>query len=65
MIDDALAQLRRECDPASGEPSVLMEMTLNNLMSGPVIDHRDFLARADILGALASALSKTDPLLLV
>jgi hypothetical protein len=52
MLDDALAQLRRECDPASGEPSVLMEMTLNNLMSGPVIDHRDFLARADILGAL-------------
>jgi len=43
MLDDALAQLRRECDPASGEPSVLMEMTLNNLMSGPVIDHRDFL----------------------
>jgi len=52
MLDDALAQLRRECDPASGEPSVLMEMTLNNLMSGPVIDHQDFLARADILGAL-------------
>jgi hypothetical protein len=52
MIDDALAQLRRECDPASGEPSVLMEMTLNNLMSGPGIDPRDFLARADILGAL-------------
>src|SRR4051794_3809829 len=52
MLDDALAQLRCECDPALGEPSVLMEMTLNNLMSGPVIDHQDFLARADILGAL-------------
>jgi len=52
MLDDALAQLRRECDPATGEPSVLMEMTTNNLMSGPAIDHRDFLARADILGAL-------------
>jgi len=52
MLDGALAQLRHECDPAAGEPSVLMEMTLNNLKSGPVIDHRDFLARADILGAL-------------
>ena len=29
-----------------------MEMTLNNLMSGPNIDHQDFLARAGILGAL-------------
>jgi hypothetical protein len=52
MLDDALAQLRRECDPASGDPTVLMEMTLHNLMSGPVVDHKDFLARADILGAL-------------
>jgi hypothetical protein len=31
---------------------VVMEMTLNNLMSGPNIDHQDFLARAGILGAL-------------
>jgi len=52
MLGDALAQLRRECDPGSAEPSVLMEMTLNNLMSGAVIDHRDFLTRVDILGAL-------------
>ena len=29
-----------------------MEMTLNNLMSGPTIDHQDFLSRAAILGAL-------------
>jgi hypothetical protein len=29
-----------------------MEMTLRNLMSDEIIDHRDFLERADLLGAL-------------
>lgn len=54
MADDALHQLRQACDPAAPEPTVIMEMTLNNLMSSSaaVIDHADFLARADILGAL-------------
>ena len=52
MLDAALAQLREEPDRRSEEPSVLMEMTLNNLLSGPTIDHQDFLARAAILGAL-------------
>jgi hypothetical protein len=33
-------------------PAVLMEMTLNNLTTGGQIDHDDFLARVDILGAL-------------
>jgi hypothetical protein len=27
-------------------------MTLNNLMSGPEVDHADFLARVDVLGSL-------------
>jgi hypothetical protein len=31
---------------------VLAEMTLRNLGPGPAVDHADFLARADILGAL-------------
>jgi hypothetical protein len=31
---------------------VIMEMTLNNLMSAQTIDHQDFLDRADLLGAL-------------
>jgi hypothetical protein len=53
MLDAALGQLRQDFDGAPEEPAVLMEMTLNNLMSGPTIDHRDFLARAGILGALA------------
>ena len=39
-------------DRTPDEPSVVMEMTLNNLMAGPSIDHQDFLARVDILSAL-------------
>jgi hypothetical protein len=36
-----------------GDPVVVMEMTLRNLTSvGPEIDRRDFLDRADMLGAL-------------
>jgi hypothetical protein len=34
------------------EPVVLMEMTLRDLDFGSGVDHADFLARADILGAL-------------
>ena len=52
MLDVALSQLRTAPDRPSEEPSVLMEMTLNNLLSGPTIDHQDFLARAAILCAL-------------
>ncbi len=33
-------------------PVVLVEMTLKNLMGGSAIDHADYLARADMLGAL-------------
>ena len=51
-MDAALEQLRQNADPRPDEPVVLMEMTLNNLMTGPSIDHQDFLARADNLGAL-------------
>ena len=32
--------------------AIVMEMTLHNLMSGETIDHQDFLARVDLLGAL-------------
>ena len=34
------------------QPVVLAEMTLRNLIPGPDVEHSDFLARADILGAL-------------
>jgi hypothetical protein len=52
MLDAALDQLRRESGGDGEVPAVLMEMTLNNLMAGPSIDRQDFLARADLLGAL-------------
>ena len=53
----ARAQRQQEQDhpnpaTACGEPVVLMEMTLNNLMSAQTIDHQDFLDRVDLLGAL-------------
>jgi len=39
--------------PAGGQPPVLLlEMTLNNLSTEKRIDHEDFLARVDLLGAL-------------
>ena len=41
------------CVPALERPPVvLMEMTLSNLNTGQKIDHSDFLARVDLLGAL-------------
>jgi len=50
MMERAIRQLP---ESSPGEERVaIMEMTLNNLMSGDAIDHRDFLARVDILGAL-------------
>jgi hypothetical protein len=52
MLDAALEQHRQNPGGAAEDPAVVMEMTLNNLMSGPNIDHQDFLARAGILGAL-------------
>jgi hypothetical protein len=53
MLDAALWQLQQDFARVLEEPVVLLEMTLNNLMSGQTIDHQDFLDRADILGALA------------
>lgn len=55
MLDAGLEGLRQEPDAAAAEPVAVMEMTLNNLMSGASIDHRDFLARADILGTLGKS----------
>jgi len=52
LLDAALRQLQQDFGGAPEERAVLMEMTLKNLMSGEAIDHRDFLARAGILGAL-------------
>jgi len=52
MLERAQQQLEQD-SPASGDDRVvLMEMTLNNLMSAQTIDHQDFLDRVDLLGAL-------------
>lgn len=55
MLDRALEQLQHDPGLPPQDPVVLMEMTLNNLLSGRTIDHQDFLNRVDILGALNKA----------
>jgi hypothetical protein len=52
MLDSALSQYYADPSTESGDPVVLMEMTLNNLMTKHAIDHADFLARVDTLNAL-------------
>lgn len=52
LMDRAAAQFSAEVDGTKEKPAVLMEMSLRNLLAGDRIDHVDFLARADILGAV-------------
>jgi hypothetical protein len=52
MLVRAEQQLQEDNPAGNDERIVLMEMTLNNLMSATVIDHQDFLDRVDLLGAL-------------
>jgi hypothetical protein len=52
ILAGARAQFVEEPAVRGQEPVVLMEMTLRNLTSEAGVDHADFLARADILGAL-------------
>lgn len=52
MLQCAQAQFIQEPGVQGEEVAVLMEMTLNNLTDGGQIDHKDFLDRVDILGAL-------------
>ncbi len=49
LVEGACAQFTAEL---GAEPVVVMEMSLKNLISGDVIDHKDFLARVDILSSL-------------
>jgi len=51
IMDRAVRQLQQD-SPDAQDLTVIMEMTLNNLMSEQAIDPQDFLARVDILGAL-------------
>ena len=51
MLDGAIRQYPQNSTPAQ-DLVVLMEMTMNNLLTGRGVDHQDFLARVDILAAL-------------
>ena len=52
LLQRAARQFAEELRGGNEEPVVIMEMSLRNLLSGDRIDHADFLARVDILGAL-------------
>ena len=52
MLDGARRVLLQQCRCVENELVVLMEMTLQNLLAEGQLNHADFLARVDILGAL-------------
>src|SRR5881227_1393603 len=52
MLEGARRQFLKETGCSEKDLVVLMEMTLENLLSEGQLNHADFLARVDILGAL-------------
>jgi hypothetical protein len=52
MLDGARGVFLKQCHCSEEDLVVLMEMTLENLLSEGQLNHADFLARVDILGAL-------------
>ena len=52
MLDGARPVFLEHCNYTEQDLVVLMEMTLENLLSEGHLNHADFLARVDILGAL-------------
>jgi hypothetical protein len=52
MLEGARRQFLKEPGCSEEDTVVLMEMTLENLLSEGQLNHADFLARVDILGAL-------------
>jgi len=52
MLEGARRQFLQESGSSEKDLVVLMEMTLENLLSEGQLNHADFLARVDILGAL-------------
>ena len=52
MLNRARTAFLKQCECSEEELVVLMEMTLENLLSEGQLNHADFLARVDILGAL-------------
>jgi hypothetical protein len=52
MLTGARTAFLKHCDCSESDLVVLMEMTLENLLTEGQLNHADFLARVDILGAL-------------
>ncbi|HSB82056.1 MAG TPA: TonB-dependent receptor [Candidatus Methylomirabilis sp.] len=52
LLERARDQFRQEPEVHGQAPVVLAEMTLRNLLAGGDADHADFLARAEVVGAL-------------
>src|SRR5207247_8984851 len=52
MLDGARCVFLAQSGCSENDLIVLMEMTLEHLLAGGQLDHADFLARVDILGAL-------------
>jgi hypothetical protein len=52
MLDGARRVFLKHSDCSEDDIVVLMEMTIENLLADGKVDHADFLARVDILGAL-------------
>ncbi|MFN2507240.1 MAG: TonB-dependent receptor [Chthoniobacterales bacterium] len=52
MLNGARTIFLQQCNYSEQDLVVLMEMTLENLLSEGQLNHADFLARVDILGAL-------------
>jgi hypothetical protein len=52
MLDGALKIFENEDDMQDTNPEILMEITMQNLLSSGHLDLRDFLDRVDMLGAL-------------
>jgi hypothetical protein len=52
MLDGARRVFLQQSNCSKDDLIVLMEMTLENLLTGGELNHADFLARVDILGAL-------------
>jgi hypothetical protein len=55
VLEQARAALLQDLGPDGGAPVVLMEMTLRSLTEGDAIDPKDFLDRAQTLGALGQS----------
>lgn len=52
MLNGARTQFLKQCDCGEADVVVLMEMTLQNLLTEGQLNHADFLARVDLLAAL-------------